>query len=145
MYINASTNTNAVHRIRSEWARERERGKKAHKYVFLCGVAFEYDLVSNRTIAVAVIHRHTYRTISTSFFLHHPDIQREQKKRISIWIYRHVDTEHNKESCAYITHSRKPIQGRESSTTTSQQIVFVWQGWKRFSLDCYAHTKYLKH
>lgn len=37
--------------------------RKAHtKYVFLYSVGFEYDLVSNRTIAVAVIsHTHIYR------------------------------------------------------------------------------------
>lgn len=110
--------------IESEKARE-----KAHKYVFLCGVAFEYDLVSNRTIVVAVIH------IEHSILLRISRLYRLYLKHLNIHTLTHNG--HNKESCIY---NRNPFRG-ERISEDDDEVLCVWQGWKRFSLDCYAHTK----
>lgn len=107
---------------------------KATKYVFLCGVAFEYDLVSNRTIAVAVIHRNTYRKaisfsllyICCCFSFHLPRL-------FSFGVAsEYVDIQHNKEeSCIY--RRRKTHSCRATGENTCYIFAQkVRQGWKCF-------------
>lgn len=103
-----STNTNAA----------------SSKYVFLCGVAFEYILVSNRTIAVAVIsHTRTYRQRENHFPL----------RLFSSEASEYVDTA-NKESCIHNRairtgenqNFRKSHKIARKARETGMKTVFTW-------------------